>query len=139
MPRSKSLSGKTLALTLANVDQMADCTNVRITHGDADQKTITFADAAAGGLYQGTLAGTGIQSMQSSSFWRYVWANTGKEIAFKYAPSGNIVAAVDNPVFSGTVRIGKKPDVGGDAQIDGADWTFDFEWKIVGDVAMVTA
>lgn len=138
MPSAR-LSGKALALTIANVDQAADATNVTLTHDDADQKTITFADAAKGGLYQGVIKGTGIQSMTSASFWRYVWANTGKEVAFKFSPSGILVAAVDNPVFSGTVRIGKKPDVGGDAQIDGADWTFDFEWKVVGDVSMVTA
>jgi hypothetical protein len=138
MPSTR-LKGSGLSFTVGTTDFAPDATNVRLTWGDADSGTVTFADAANGTTQQATISGTMIQSLTGSSFWRYAYANTGKEIAFKYAPGLNTTATADKPIFSGTVRIGNRPDLGGDAQVSGDDWTADFEWKVIGDVVMAVS
>jgi hypothetical protein len=138
MPSTR-LKGSGLSFTVGTTDFAPDATNVRMTWGDADSGTVTFADAANGTTQAATIAGTMIQSLTGSSFWRYAYANSGKEVAFKYAPYLNAVATADKPIFSGTVRIGNRPDLGGDAQVSGDDWTADFEWKVVGDVTMAVS
>lgn len=136
---SQRISGKTLSLLIGTKEFMADATNVVMTWDDADSGTVTFADAAAGGKFQATLSGTGIQSTTASSLWSYVWDNVGATVAFKFAPNGNTTASADQPIFTGNVTVGKRPDLGGDAQISGDDWTFDFEWIVQGDVTKVTS
>jgi hypothetical protein len=133
---SKRLSGNTLSFLVGTTEFMADTTNVTLTWDDADSNTITFADAANGGAFTATIKGTGIQSLTASSFWRWAWSNVGTTVAFKFAPGGNTTASADAPIFSGQVKVGKRPDLGGDAQIKGNDWSFGFEWIVVGDVAM---
>ncbi|PYY63351.1 hypothetical protein DEJ30_13975 [Curtobacterium sp. MCPF17_003] len=128
------MSGTTLSFLLGTTEYKADATNVTLTWDDADSGTVTFADAEAGGKFQATLSGTAIQSTTATSFWTYAWLNVGTTVAFKLAPNGNTTASADAPIFSGNVKIGKRPDLGGDAQISGDDWTFDFEWTVIGDV-----
>lgn len=123
-----------LTFKVGTTDFVGDCTSAKLTWDDADSGTVTFADAAAGGAFQGTLAGSGVQSTDSASFWAWAWDNVGKLVPFIFAPHGNATPSADQPHFTGTVKIGKRPDLGGDAQIDGDDWTFDFEWKVQGDV-----
>lgn len=131
---SKRLAGATLSLTIGGTEYMADITNYSLEWDDADSGTITFADAASGGKFQATLKGSAIQSTTSTSLWTYAWLNTGVTAAFKLAPNGNTTASADNPIFSGNVKIGARPSLGGDAQISGDDWSFDFEWTVIGDV-----
>lgn len=136
---SQRISGKALSFQLATTEFMADATNVILTWDDADSGTVTFADASAGGKFQATLSGTGIQSTTASSFWSYAWANVGQTVNFTFAPNGNATPSADQPHFKGQVKVGKRPDLGGDAQISGDDWTFDFEWQVQGDVTKVTS
>ncbi|GAA0959145.1 hypothetical protein [Frigoribacterium faeni] len=138
MPSTR-LKGSGLVFTVGTTDFAADATNVRILHTDSDSGTVTFEDASKGTTQQASIAGTMIQSLTSSSFWRYAWANSGKEIAFKFAPGLNTTATADKPIFTGTVRIGNRPDLGGDAQVSGDDWTADFEWKVVGEVTTLVS
>lgn len=136
---STRLKGDRLVFTVGTTDYAADVTNAVISWDDADSGTVTFADAAAGGAFQATLKATAIQSTDPSSFWSYCWDNVGKVIAFKLAPWANTAPSTSQPHFTGTVKIGKRPDLGGDAQIDGDDYTFDLEWKVQGDVTKVTS
>ncbi|WP_140448153.1 hypothetical protein [Curtobacterium flaccumfaciens] len=133
------MAGAKLSLLIGTTEYSADLTNVLMSWDDADSGTVTFADAAAGGKFQATLAGTAIQSTTATSFWTYAWLNVGTTVAFKLAPNGNTAASADAPLFTGNVKIGKRPDLGGDAQISGDDWTFDFEWTVIGDVTRVLA
>lgn len=136
---SKRLKGNTLSFLVGTTDYAADATNVVLDWDDADSGTVTFADAANGGAFEAKLTGSAIQSLTATSFWRWAWANVGATVAFKFAPNGNTTASADAPIFTGSVKVGKRPTLGGDAQISGDDYTFDFEWTVVGDVTLATS
>jgi hypothetical protein len=136
---SKRIAGHTLSFLVGTTEYMADATNVTLTWDDAESGTVSFLDALNGGAFQATIKGTAIQSTTATSFWRYGWANVGTIVPFKFAPNGNTTASADQPIFTGNVKIGKRPDLGGDAQITGDDWTYDFEWVVQGDVTMAVS
>jgi hypothetical protein len=129
---STRIKGTKLKLTLGSpgTDFFADLTTWKVTNTDAKSDVTTFEDAAAGGAKEFHLTGSAVQSTASDSFWRYAWANTGEDVAFTVAPHGNAEASADQPHVIGTVTIGAKPDLGGDAGT-GA-YTFDFDWVIIG-------
>ena len=131
MPSSTRITGAKLFLRFGTTDHAADITSYLLTNEEADQNVVTFADAAEGGKRQYKLNGSAIQSTESTSFWSYVWANTGQTVAFTLAPHGNSSATAAQPHFTGTVRIGQKPDIGGEAGITN-EFTFDFEWDVIG-------
>lgn len=126
MSGSARIKGAALALSFGGTEYWADATSVILDNEEADGDVTTFADAAAGGARQFFFTLSAIQSLASGSFWRYVWANTGGSAAFRYAPHGNAIATADQPHFTGTVKIGSKPSLGGDA---GASNTFTFETR----------
>lgn len=132
MAGSTRIKGTKLALTLGTpgVDYWADITSYELSNDEADSDVVTFADAGEGGARQYKLTGSAIQSTAAASFWRYAWENTGDEVPFTLAPHGEAIASAAQPHFIGTVKIGPKPTIGGEAGT-GA-YTFDFEWEVVG-------
>jgi hypothetical protein len=126
MTGSNRIKGAALGLTIDGVDYWADVTSVVFDNEEASGDVTTFADAAAGGARQHFASISAIQSVETASFWRYVWANTGAEAAYKYAPHGNAVASADQPHLIGTLKIGPKPSLGGEA---GASNTFTFDTR----------
>lgn len=125
---STRIKGTALALSFGGTDFWADVTAVTLENEEADSPSITFEDAAGNPERQYLIKGSAVQSLQTSSFWRYAWANTGQTVAFRYAPKGNMTASADEPHFLGTVKIGPRPTVGGEAGT--ADFTFEFEWEV---------
>ncbi len=141
-PKSHSrLKGQKLRFKINDIDYACDATSVKISSADSDEDTVTFCDAENGGdSYDYLLAFTAIQSLDADSLWSYIWDNTGKEIGFVMAPAGNDTASTAQPHFTGTVKVGKPGDIGGEASRDGSTWTFDAEWKITsGKPTKVTA
>lgn len=138
MAGSTRIKGTKLALTLGSpgTDYWADITSYLLTNEEADSDVVTFADASEGGARQYKLTGSAIQSTEAASFWRYAWESTGEEVAFTLAPHGNAEASAAQPHFVGTVKIGPKPDIGGEA--GNSAFTFDFEWEVVGTPTMDT-
>lgn len=124
MSGSNRIKGAALALSFGGTDYWADTSSVEIDNEDASGDVVTFGDVADGGAVQWFFTIGATQSTQTGSFWRYVWANAGQSAAFRYAPHGNEVATADQPHFLGTVKIGKKPKIGGPA---GQNTTFAFE------------
>lgn len=124
MSGSARIKGAALALIIGGTDQWADSTSVVLDNEEADGDVTTFADAAEGGARQFFFAISAIQSTATGSFWSYVWANTGAKAACRYAPHGNAIATADEPHFLGTLTIGPKPQLGGEA---GVKNTFKFE------------
>lgn len=118
MTGSTRIHGAALALSLGGTDYWADATSVKLDNEDAAAGVVTFADAADGGSRKFFFTVSAIQSTASGSFWRYVWASTGSEVAYIYAPHGNVTATADEPHFTGTLKIGPKPAIGGDAGLD---------------------
>ena len=133
MAGSTRIKGTKLAFKLGTPakDHWADITNYELFNDEAESDVTTFADAAQGGARQHKLKGTAIQSTETASFWRYVWENSGVDVPFTLAPHGNDVPTASQPHFIGTVTIGSKPSIGGDAGT-GA-FTFEFEWLVIGE------
>jgi hypothetical protein len=136
MAGSTRIKGTKLALTLGTpgTDYWHDMTSYELFNDEAESDVTTFADAAEGGARQHKLKGTAIQSTAADSFWRYVWANTGQDVPFTLAPHGNATPTASQPHFIGTVTIGPKPSLGGEAGT-GA-FTFEFEWLVTGEPVM---
>lgn len=133
MAGSTRIKGTKLALTLGTpgVDVWADITSYSLEPKEADSDTTTFEDASKGGGVDWLLKLSGIQSTDAESFWMMCWEQSGEEVPFTLAPHGNTVASATQPHFVGTVTIGMKPKIGGDAGT-GA-FTFDVEWKVLGE------
>lgn len=129
------IKGNKLALSFGGVDVWADVTAVTLENTDKDGGLTTFEDASGTPGRQYLIKGTAIQSLQTSSFWRYAWANSGQTVAFRYAPKGNATASADEPHFLGQVKIGPRPTVGGEAGASN-EFSFDFEWQVEGDPTM---
>lgn len=132
MSGSTRIKGTALTLTLGGVEYKADITSVTLDNEEADSDVTTFADAEAGGARQYFLSGTAIQSTDSSSFWSMVEANTGTAAAFRLGVHGNATANADQPHYSGTLKVGPKPPLGGDAnKTQVFDWRFDIDGEPV--------
>lgn len=133
MTASTRIKGAALKLTIGTpgTDYFADVTKCTITNEEADKDTVTFADAAAGGARQYYLNITAIQSTDSTSLWSYIWDHAGETVAFVYAPHGNATVEAAKPHFTGNVKIGPKPEVGGEAG-SANTYTFESQWEIDG-------
>ncbi len=133
-PRIKGNVLPVLTLGTPGTDISADLISYTIENEEADADVITFEDAASGGARQYFLRGSAVQSLASTSFWRYVWENSGDtEIPYTIAPFGNATASATQPHFVGTLTIGPKPTVGGEASASSTSaFTFDFEFEIDG-------
>ena len=129
------IKGNKLALSFGGVDVWADVTAVTLENTDKDGGLTTFEDASGTPGRQYLIKGTAIQSLQTSSFWRYAWANSGQTVAFRYAPKGNATASADEPHFLGQVKIGPRPTIGGEAGAS-TEFSFEFEWQVDGDPTM---
>lgn len=140
-PRIAGNKKPTLTLAAPGTDYAADLISWRIENEEADASVVTFEDAENGGDRQHYLRGDAIQSTASASFWRYVWENSGVEnVAYTIAPHGNPVPTTDQPHFVGTLTIGPKPTIGGEADADPKSaFQFEFEFKIDGEPTMDTA
>lgn len=134
-PRIKGNKKPVLTLGSPGADQSADLISYTVENEAADSDTVTFEDAENGGGRQFYLRGSAIQSTKSTSFWRYVWENTGEtSVPYTIAPHGNAVATEDEPHFTGTLTIGAKPTIGGEASTSTSSaFSFEFEFEIDGE------
>jgi len=132
MAGSTRILGTKLALTLGSpgINYWADIKSYVLDNEEADSDVVTFADASGGGARKYKLTGSAIQSTDAAGLWRYVWSNSGVEVPFTLAPHGNVTPSAAQPHFLGTVKIGAKPAIGGEA--GNSAYTFDFEWDVVG-------
>ncbi|MFD1505260.1 hypothetical protein FE374_09375 [Georgenia yuyongxinii] len=131
---STRIKGNKLALKFGSPaeDFWADATSVVLeneeTSGDG---VITFENAAqVDDSRQWFFTLSAIQSTAATSFWRYLWDNTGETVAFTYAPHGNADPTDSEPHFIGTCKIGPKPSVGGEASATG-EYTFETRLDVV--------
>lgn len=126
MTGSTRIYGKQLRLEIDGTDQWADTISCVLKNEDNGDTVTTFEDASLGDTKKYFFEITAIQSTDATSFWSYVWDNTGEEVAFEYAPHGNASPATNQPHFIGTLEIGPKPEVGGEA---GRKNTFQFSTR----------
>jgi hypothetical protein len=140
MTTSTRIKANALLLSIDGTDYWADFSSVMMQSEEAAADVNTFYDASLGGRRDFYFTVSGVQSTESTSFWRSMWADAGSEVAFIYAPNGNATASGDAPHFTGTLRIPAKGSfmIGGEASADG---TFAFDgvrMDIVGDVTLDT-
>lgn len=124
-----------LKIGAPGTDYATEITNYTIENEEAAADVVTFEDAANGGGRQFFLRGGAIQSTQTAAFWRWVWAHSGQEnVPYTVAPHGNAAPTADQPHLVGTMKIGPKPKIGGEASTDAnSAFVFDFEFKIDGE------
>ena len=140
MATSTRIKANALLLSIDGTDYWSDFSSVMMQSEEASSDVNTFYDASLGGRRDFYFTVSGVQSTESTSFWRAMWADAGAEVAFIYAPHGNATASSNQPHFTGTVRIPAKGAfmIGGEASADG---TFAFDgvrMDIVGDVTLDT-
>lgn len=135
---STRIKGTALKLVIDGTDHYADCTSVVLDNEEAAANVVTFADAAAGGSRTFFFTISAIQSTDTTSFWRDLWANTGDIVDYTYAPHGNTTPTTSQPHFEGTVKIPAKPSIGGEAGID-TEYTFEVRMDCQEEPTLVTA
>lgn len=134
---STRLKGRQLRLTIGGVEYSDNTTACTITNEEADGDVTTFADAAAGGARKFLMNISAIQSTDSGSLWSYIWDNSGETVAYVYAPHANEDPTAAKPHFTGSVTIGPKPKIGGEA--GATTFTFDVSWECTGEPTKVTS
>lgn len=139
-PRIAGNRKPVLTLGSPGVDHSVDVISWTIENEQADSDVVTFEDAASGGGRQFFLRGSAVQSTDTASFWRYVWANTGTDdVPYTIAPHGNASPSAAQPHFVGTLKIGPKPNIGGEASTSSSSaFTFDYEFEINGEPTLDT-
>lgn len=134
---STRIKGKSLSFTIADTDYKCDLSTAYLQNEDEDGGTTTFCNAADGGPKQWYFDTTGIQSTDADSYWTFLWTNAGQDVDFVFSVHGNAVPSATQPHFTGTVHVGAKPPIGGDA--GNGDFTFDYRLDLVGEPTMLTA
>lgn len=133
-PRIKGNKKPILTLGAPGAEFSADLISWTIENEEADSDVITFEDAASGGSRQFYLRGSAIQSMADTSFHTYVWENSGQTgVPYTIAPAGNAAASESEYHLVGTLTIGPKPTIGGEANASSTSaFVFEFEFEIDG-------
>jgi len=115
--------GKSLSLTLGATEFNDNLISVTLSNEAADDDVTTFADLAAGGSVTWSISMEAVSDYSTTSLWGYLWANSGTNVAFVLKPYGNATASATQPHFNGTVALGAKPGIGGEA---GETFTFEY-------------
>lgn len=127
---STRLKGSALSLTLDGVDYWADVTSASLTNIAIGEPLRNWAGNPISMPVRYFLKGAAVQSLDTDSLWRFVWAHRGQVIPFRYAPMGNQTPAPESPHFVGMVKVGLPPTIGGDA--GNGEFGFEFEWEVFG-------
>lgn len=137
------LGTRSLKLTIDGVERYADVSKVTIKSKEADSDFVSFADAAAGGKRDYSLAFTATQDpADATSIWNIMWDQPGEEVPVVVLPYGGATVSATNPAFEGTLIV-SEPDgdlLGGEADASTtAKFTIDLEWKFTAKPEKVTA
>jgi hypothetical protein len=129
--------GTQLSLTVDSVEYKMDCKKVVLDREESEDDFTTFADLAAGGSFQWFFDIEAASDFGTGSLWNYVWSNAGDtDVAFVFKPYGNATPSATQPHFTGTLSVGGKPAVGGEA---GEVWSFEVRFDVDGTPSMVVS
>lgn len=137
------LGTRSLKFKVGTTEFNADVSNCRIVSAESDSDFVSFAQAAAGGARDYTLAFTATQDpADATSLWRKVWDSAGSTVAVSINPYGGTTFSTANPGYTGNVVI-TEPDgdlLGGEANASTtARFTIDLEWKFTAKPTQVTS
>jgi len=82
---STRIVGNKLALEFGGTDYWADATSVMFENEESAAGVTTFEDASKAGARTYYFTVSAIQSTDASSFWTYLWENTGEVVNYTYA------------------------------------------------------
>ena len=137
-----ALNGRTLTMTVAGTDYTTQVFSSEVKADDADSDDITFAEAAAGGGRQYTLALKLTQDMAATTLWSKIWDAAGTDVACVLKPYGNVAPSVAQPhfTFSANVREPNGTIIGGEADASPTKrQTVEVEWPLAAKPTRVTA
>lgn len=107
-----------------------DLKTTELAWEDKDDSDLTFSEAAAGLLQDGTLTVGAVTSTDVDSFWRWCWDHPGQDVEVVWGPHGNALPTEDKPHFVGTASTTGKPPLANEAKSPkdktGADFEIDF-------------
>lgn len=133
--RALVFEAATAAAPTVFADYTAAVSNVRVVPAESDTDFVTFADAAAGGAREYTLALTMVQDLATGSLWMKTFSETGTDVPVKIWPNGKPgggTPTATQPLVSGTVQV-REPDgdwIGGEADASVTQrFTTEVEWK----------
>ena len=137
-----AIGTRKLKIEVDGTEYTAVVSNCRITTAESDSDFVSFADAAAGGARDYSLAITLAQDAAASSLWTKIWDEAGTDVPVTVMPYGNATPTVTEPHFEGTVTI-QEPDgdlLGGEANSSTtARMTVEVEWPFTAKPTRVTA
>lgn len=128
--------GKDLSLMFGSTEVNVEATAVVLQNEEADGEAVTFAEVSAGAAVQWFFEITATSDYGATSFWTYLWDNSGDDVAFTFKPYGNATATTTQPHFTGSATIVSKPPIGGTAN---EVFTFETRLDVVGEPTRVTA
>lgn len=129
--------GNSLSIMVAATEYNMDVMSVVLQNEEADSDAVTFADLAEGGSLQWFFEGEAVADYGTGSLWTYLWTNAGTQnVAYIFKPYGNATATPGKPHFTGTMNIGAKPPVGGEA---GEVFTYEFRIDVNGTPVLKTS
>lgn len=127
---------RALVLEVDSIDFTDSVKKATIRSAETDSDFMSFADAAAGGARDYSLALTLKQNTTVDSLWDYIWSHSGEDVAVVFWPNGDNGGTADatHPKFTGTVTI-TDPDgdvLGGEAKASPtAKQVTEVEWKFL--------
>ncbi len=134
--RALVFEAATAAIPGTFTDYTAAVSNVRFVSAESDTDFVTFADAAAGGAREYTLALTMVQDLATGSLWQKTFSETGTDVPVRVWPNGKPAggtATVSQPRVNATVQI-TEPDgdwLGGEADASVTQrFTTEVGWKL---------
>jgi hypothetical protein len=97
------IRGNALTLKVGSTEVAGEFNSVVLQSEEASGDIRTFGGSASDWYF--TI--TGIQSLDSTSFWHYCWSNPLAEVSYVFRPLGGAssVGAEDAGVFTGTLII----------------------------------
>lgn len=127
-----AIGTRLLTLTVGATEYAMQVSTCKIVSAETDSDFVSFADAAAGGGREYSLALTFVQDAATGSLWDQLWTNAGDEVPFLIRPYGNALATAGQPHIAGTAII-SEPDgdlFGGEADPSPSNrFVTEVEWK----------
>lgn len=134
---AQKYKGKSLSITVDAKEYNMDLTSVVLQNEEADDDATTFADLQAGGSVQWYFEMEAVADYSATSLWSFLWTEAGSSNkAFVFKPYGNALATPAQPHFKGTLNVGSKPPVGGEAN---EVFTFEARLDVNGEPTKVVA
>lgn len=137
-----AIGTRLLVLTVDGDDVTAQVSTCVVKTKETSSDFVSFADAAAGGGREYSLALTFVQDGSTGSLWDQVWAHAGESLPVVIKPYGPAAASSTTPHWS-AVAIISEPDgdlLGGQADASPTNrFTTDVEWILTGKPVKIEA